>query len=274
MLAFFALLLSLNGYGQVKLNLSYQPDTKIYTVSILPEVSWPAPKNMLASAQIVLKVPAGVNFTPGISSMVDGLVWADNAYIDNPGGAPGFSFVCIALVNGPTSKIEFTEGKEIPLFSFKNISDECVGLLELLSNQDPLVLAVRAGGLNITQHLAVLGARGNAVSGIANGSVDCSPASGVGELPEKLIEEVRISPVPADKMVTIQWTLLTEGNEYQQIVLCDAQGREVYRDKISNGKGLHSLQLPVANWKAGLYRMRFVSDKGHQTQAWNLMVVH
>lgn len=274
MLAFFALLLSSQGFAQVNLNLSYHAETKVYTVSILPDITWQAPKNMLASAQVVLKVPYDTEFTPGITSLVDGLVWADNAYVENPAGAPGFTFVCIALVNGPTTKIELLEGKEFPLFSFVNAGGDCVGLVELLLNDDSRVQAVRAAGMNITQHMAILGARGNGVSGIENSSVDCSPASGVVDVPEKLIEDVKIAPVPADKSVTIQWTQLSELNVYKQVVICDVQGREVLREKIGQGKGGHSLQLNVENWQSGMYRVRFMFDNGQQTQAWNMMVIH
>jgi hypothetical protein len=276
MLAIFTcMLLANSAFAQVKLNLRYHEDTKVYTVSMLPEVTWAAPQNMLASAQVVLAVPAGSDFTPAITSMVDGLVWADNAYIENPAGALGKTFVCIALVNGPTSKIELANGKEVPLFSFVNAGGNCAGLVELLPNDDARVQAVRGSGLNVTQYLAVLGARGNAFAGVDGEGVDCSSAStGIGQLTEKLVDNVLISPVPADESLTIQWTLLSDRNVYKQIVICDAQGREVLREKISDGLGAHTLHLNVGNWAAGLYRVRFAFGSGHQTQAWNLMVVH
>jgi hypothetical protein len=266
-------LLCLQGSAQVKFNLSFEPSTKVYTVSILPDVSWSAPKNMVASAQIVLKTESGSGFTPGITSLVDGLVWADNAYIEDPAGAIGNTFVCIALVNGPTTKIEMSKDKELPLFSFTNVNGDCAGLVELLPNDHPMVQTVRAAGLNVTQHMAILGAMGNGVTGIVSGSVDCSPATDVTEIPQWL-EEVKISPVPADKSVTIQWTQVAESVARNQMVICDVQGREIFREKVGQGKGTHSLQLNVENWQSGMYRVRFLQENGHHSQTWNMMVIH
>ena len=268
-----ALLLSMAASAQVKFNLRYEEATKVYTVSLTPEVTFNSPHNMVSSGQIVLRVDADAAFTPGITSMVDGLVWADNAYLDYPADAPEYMFVCISLVNGPTTKIGLTADKEMPLFSFINVAGGCPGKVELLDNNDPMVQAVRATGYNVTQYLPVLGARGNAFSGILNSAVDCSSSSGTTtEL--QIIDEVLISPVPADKTITVQWTQLSDQHRLQQIVICDAKGSEILREKISEGKGKHTQHINVENWKAGMYRLRFVSEKSHQTKSWNLMVIH
>lgn len=274
MLAFFTILLAEGAGAQVRLNLGYVPDTRTYTVSILPETSWSSPQNMVASGQVVLKVASGTEFIPGITTLLNGLVWSDNAYIENPQGMDGYTLVCIALVNGPTSKIKFEEGQEVPLFSFVNTGGTCPGLVELIDNSDPAVQEVRASGFNVTQNLAVLGAHGNAITGIANGSVDCSLATGVVDPSDKMLDHVKISPVPADRSVNIQWTMLTDRSFYKQMVICDAQGKEVFRQTVSGGKGPQSIELNVNNWKSGLYRVRFVFDNGQSTQSWNFMIIH
>lgn len=268
-----ALLLTTVVSAQVKFNLAYDGATKVYTVSLVPEVSWNAPLNMVNTAQIVLRVDAGSAFTPGITSLVDGLIWADNSYVEQPDVAPGYAFVCISLVNGPTNKIGFANDKEVPLFSFVNVGGGCVGKMALLDNNDPMVQAVRAKGYNVTQNLPVLGARGNAFSGVLNSEVDCALSTNTKEEP-RFIDEVMVSPVPADKVVNVQWTQMTEQHAVRQIVVCDAKGTEVLRERIANGAGPHSMSIQVENWQAGLYRLRFVSDRGHQTKAWNLMVIH
>jgi len=267
------MLLSTLVSAQVKLNLSYDAATKVYTVSALPEVTWNAPLNMINTAQIVLRVDAGVPFTPGITTLVDGLIWADNAYVELPDVAPGYTFVCISLVNGPTTKIGIANEKEVPLFAFTNVGGDCVGKIALLDNSDPMVQAVRANGYNITQNLPILGAKGNAFAGVLTSSVDCAVSSSTKEEP-RLIDGVMVSPVPADKTVNVQWTQVSDQHALRQIVVCDAKGSEVLRERISNGKGPHALTIQVENWQAGLYRLRFVSDQGHQTKAWNLMVIH
>lgn len=260
--------------AQVKFNLSYQEATQVYTLSILPEATWAYPKNMVSSAQIVLRVDAASDFVPGITSLVPGLVWADNAYIEQPAGAPDYTFVCIALINGPTAAIQLVEGQEVPLFSFVNAGQGCAGSITMLANDDPMVQAVRADHFNITQHLAVLGNRGNAFNGFEHSRVECAVLSGLDEASATIIDEVKISPTPADKTVTIQWTLRTEQPGLRQMVICDARGREVLREKISDGQGQHTLHLNVADWSAGLYRVRFMLDNERHTQSWNLMIIH
>lgn len=269
-----ALLVSSMLSAQVRFNLTYQESNKVYTLSIIPVATWEAPKNMVGSAQIVLRVDANSDFIPGITSLIPGLTWADNAYIEQPTGAPGYTFVCIALVNGPTSAIKLVAGQEVPLFSFVNAGQGCAGPVTMLANDDPMVQAVRAANFNITQHLAVLGLRGNAFAGLENHTVECAATSGADAISNKLIDDVKISPLPADQTVKIQWSLLSDQPGLRQMVICDAQGREVLREKISDGKGTHSLIVPVANWQAGMYRVHFVLANDRHTQSWNLMVIH
>ena len=268
-----ALLVSSPLFSQVKFNLGYQPETGVYTVSILPEISWAAPKNTVGSAQIVLRASADLAFTPNIISLIPGTTWIDNAYVEKPAAAPAFTFVCIALASGPTDKITLAEGHEIPLFSFTNAGGGCAGLVELVENDDPVVQAVKTGGFNVTQNFSVLGARGNAFTGIANGSVECA-VSGSKDLPDKFIESVQISPVPSSEDVMIRWHLLADYNEHLDLVITNSIGQEVFREKVTGSKGEGALKVIVKDWKSGIYRVNFQFSRGRRTQAWNLMVMH
>lgn len=269
-----ALFLSGSICGQVKFNLTYQPETGRYTVSILPEVSWPAPKNQVGSAQVVLRVASDIDFIPGITSLVPDAVWADNAYVEQTAAAPGYTFVCIALVSGRTDKITFNEGEEVPLFSFVNAGGDCAGAVELLPNDDPMVVAVVAEGFNITQHIGVLGARGNAYSGIINGTTDCGATSGNHEAGAVLIETVQVSPVPASEQVLIRWHMPVDNDDRVEMVMVDQLGREEYREAVGSIKGEHALLIPVKNWQSGIYRLYFQFGSGRRTQSWNVVVLH
>ncbi|MBL7781853.1 MAG: T9SS type A sorting domain-containing protein [Saprospiraceae bacterium] len=268
------LLISQMTYAQVKFNLGYAETTHTYTLSIVPQTTWESPKNMVNSAQIVLRIDAGSEFTPAITSLVEGLTWADNAYVEHPDGDPEHTFVCISLVNGPTSLIKMIAGEEVPLFSFVNVAGGCAGAVTLLANDAPAVLAVRSAGYNVTQHFAVLGARKNAFTGFENATVECAAVTGADELAGKLVDEVKVSPVPADKTATIQWNLLSDMQGAGLIRIFDAQGREVFQEKNSGGTGWHTLQLNVQNWQPGLYRIQFEFDQGQRTKSWNMMVIH
>ncbi len=259
-------------FGQVKFNLSYKIETQTYIVSVIPETNYTEPKNMVGSAQIVLRANFNENFAPIITSLVDGLTWADNAYVDYPAEVPKYTFVCIALVNGPTKKIQFTTDKEVELFSFKNAGGDCPGLIELVSNDDQIVQQVRASGYNVTQNLSVLGAKGNAYAGILNGVVECS-VSGTTIANDRNIGNIQIAPVPADRRVTITWENLHDIKQRMEIVITDSKSREVFREKVGGIKGENALNVDVSNWPSGVYNFRFQFDSGGQTRAWRFMVM-
>jgi hypothetical protein len=268
----FLLSLSGNLFAQVKFNLSYQAATQTYTVSVVPETTYPEPKNTLGSAQVVVRAKFSSGFTPAITSLVDGVVWADNSYIDFPVESPEYTFVCIALVNGPTRKIILSEGKEVPLFSFKNAGGDCPGMLELMPNDDPMVQTIRAASYNVTQHFGVLGARGNAFSGILEGAAECT-LSGTHNLNDQLVEDVQISPIPADKRVTLRWQNSSEISQRMEMVVTDSRSREIYREKMTGSKGESTVNVDVSSWAAGVYYVRFQFDNGRQTRGWHFMVM-
>jgi len=261
-------------FGQVKFNLHYEPNTAVYTVSIIPEFSCSAPKNIVGSAQIVLRVAANVEFVPGITSLVEGAVWADNAYIEQPGVAPGYRFVCIALASGPNKNIPVAEGQAVPLFSFINVGGGCAGLVELLPNDDVTVQAVRSVGYNVTQHLSMLATRGEAYSGVENGSADCAVSTGSQEVWTKIVGSVQISPVPASESVNIRWMNLADYAEHLDLVITNNTGQVIYREKINGLKGEHTQRIGVKYWKSGAYRVQFQFSGGRRTRGWNLLVTH
>lgn len=266
------LLVSTQLFSQVKLNLTFQAETMTYTVSMVSDATYTEPKNMVGAVQIVLRSKFNVNFTPIITSRIEGVIWADNAYVDYPAATPEYTYACIALANGPTKKIQFTAGQELPLFSFKNAGGECPGLIELVANEDPQVQLVKASGYNVTQSLSVLGARGNAYAGILNGSIECL-VSNTKTIQEKVIEELQIAPVPADRLVTISWENLNEIHKRVELVIMDNKGREVYREKVSGVKGKNVLEIDVSNWFSGVYTMRFQFENAGQTRGWHFMVI-
>ncbi len=260
--------------GQVKFNLSYQPDSKVFTVSILPVRTWAAPLNKIGAAQIVLRAPYNNAFSPAITSLVDGVVWADNSYIENPGSAPGVAYISIVMVNGPTDKIPLVEGQETPLFSFKSASGSCPEILELPANDDPAVQAVVAEGFNVTQNLAVLGLRGNAYAGIGSGAVKCGLTTAIDESDPLALSPIQIAPVPADDQVTISWTQNMENTDRTDLVVFNKLGQEVFRETMRQFVGEHTHTLRVKNWNAGLYSLFFQNSSGRKTPVRNLLVVH
>ena len=126
--------------AQVKLSLTLLPDQQTYLVSMTPEVTWAAPMNMIGSAQIVIRLPADKPFLAGnIKSLVPGVSWADNALIEKPASASDYSFICFVLNELGTKSIPFHAGVETPLFTFVNLEPGCVGLMELVENNNATI---------------------------------------------------------------------------------------------------------------------------------------
>jgi hypothetical protein len=163
-------------WAQVKFNLSLMPDQRTYLVSMVPETTWPSPQNTVASVQVVLQTYADKAFLAGeIKSMIPGISWSDNAYVEKPSAADNHNFVCFVLNERGTNKISFEAGLETPLFTFVNLEPGCVGIVELVENNSTIVQnVVQNDRLNITQNMTVLGARGNAYTGVVNKTTDCT----------------------------------------------------------------------------------------------------
>ncbi len=261
--------------AQVKFNLHYQAETKTFTVSILPERTWAAPLNKVGAAQIILRVPAGAAFSPAVTTLVNGVVWSDNAYVENLPESPGLSYIAIAMVNGPTDQIPLTEGQEVPLFSFVSATGACPEKIELPANDDPAVRAVIAAGYNVTQHLAVLGARGNAYAGIGEGLVLCNGQTSAAPSPDAHgFQQVQIAPIPANDQTTVSWVQTRALDGRVELVVTNTLGQEVYREQVPGAEGKHAAMLRVKNWKPGLYSLTFQNAAGRISGAHNLLVLH
>ena len=260
--------------AQAKLNLQLQSDGKTISVGIIPEKTWVSPRNMVGSAQVVLRVSSDAGFVPGIVSKIDGLHWMDNFYVENPAQDPGFTYVCIALVEGATTKIPFTESQETILFEFKNAAGDCPGTVEILDNNDPKVLLVRAGGYNVTHNCAVLGAGKNAVTGIENGTITCNVSGTDKGSSFWTMGAVTLFPSPADQAIEVRWENVEKVEGNLLLIVTDATGREIERQTVAGDAGKGAKTFIVKNWPVGLYNCRFALQDGRKSRAWNFVVMH
>lgn len=247
--------------SQVRLNLSLMPDRQTYLVSMLPDQSWQAPMNAVGSAQIVIQTDAAKPFLAGqIKSLVPGVSWLDNAYVESPGAAPQYRFICFALNEPGTRNIAFQAGVETPLFSFVNLEPGCAGPVNLIDNNDPLIQqVVSKNHLNVTQNITVLGARGNAFSGIAVNNADCSELQTKTE--EFIVSNLKIYPVPATDILQMHWELAPEQN-IDKLLVTDMIGRQLVLETIKPLAGAHQYNLDVATFPTGLYLATLINKEG------------
>lgn len=249
--------------AQVKLNLTLLPDQRTYLVSMTPEVSWTEPMNMTGSAQIVVRLPAGKPFTAGnIKSLIPGVTWVDNAFVEMPASAPDYNFVCFVLNELGTKGIHYQAGIETPLFTFQNLEPECAGRLELSGNEDPVIeKVVQNDHINITQNLTVLGAYGNAFSGIGNNTADCAATSSTTTV--NLVDELRVFPIPVADFLNIRWVNGAEANDMPgNLHVFNSLGSLISLNTLTKLSGEQNIRLDVSAWPTGLYSARFIADSG------------
>ena len=269
--------LSNHTFAQVKFNLSLLGDQKTYLVSMISESNWNTPANTVASIQVVLKYSSERSFLAGnIVSLVNGVSWNDNAYVESPGSAQDYNFVCFTLNEKGTKQIPFPRGQEVPLFTFVNLSQECVGKIELIDNNTDFVKrVVNRDRLNITQNITVLGARGNAYTGILNGTVDCAEAVITStDQVQPLVNHLRVYPVPAHAMLNVAWENAVQRGP-DKLLISNPLGEnvEMHRELLPNASGEQSLQVNVASYPSGLYTGTLINARGER-QHFRFIVTH
>ncbi len=247
--------------AQVKFGLSLLPDQETYLLSIKAEKSWTAPRNITGSVQVVVKVPADVPFIAGkIQSLIPGLSWSDNALVVQPSAAPGYNFVCFVLNEPGTKNIPFEEGVETPLFTFKNLEPGRTAKLELTLNDDPMVQkVVKVDHFNITQNITVLGANGNAFTGIFGHTPSTTTA-----VPQiELLEKLKVYPVPAMDFIQVNWESHAAKAELpSRLQAMNAAGQVIATYPLNKQVGQQSLRVDVSAWPAGLYVFKVQTDLG------------
>jgi hypothetical protein len=259
--------------AQVKFNLSLMQDNKTYLVSFISEKTWTEPTNMVGSIQVVIRVDANQLFqATNIQTLVEGLSWSDNAYLDNTESDPTHNYVAFVLNEKATKLINFTEGVETPLFTFKNVYETCAGVIELTANDDPWVKqVVGTDHINVTQNISVLGARGNAFSGIANGTTDCS-STVVTTNEVRSIQNLEVFPVPANNNLQLKWSGQDMGKN-PKIKITNTLGGLVSMHDVSPSNGTQSLSLDVSNFQTGLYAGTFMNENG-RLESFRFLVIH
>jgi len=257
--------------AQVKFGLSLLPDQETYLISLKAEKSWAAPANITGAVQVVLKVPANVPFVAGkIQSLIPGLSWSDNALVVQPSAAPEYNFVCFVLNEPGTKQIQYQEGVELPLFTFKNLEPGRAAKLELTLNDDPLVQkVVKVDHINITQNITVLGANGNAFTGVFGQTSSSTTA-----LPQvEILEKLKVYPIPARDFVWVNWESQAPKAELpNRLQVFSATGSLISTFSLNQQVGQQQLRVDVSTWPSGLYVFKAQNSAG-KMQAFKCLVM-
>ena len=144
---------------------NYQLDRlgdNLFQVSLIPNVTYTNPNNLVNSAQVVVKVKTGgfavSNLTNLINTGLSNEVSFTNSSRNNaPALNPGYDYISFSLQSGATTDIPFTTGVPVPLFTFQNGGICTQDSLYLIRTDDPFHFSNNSGVANTQHQLTVLG---------------------------------------------------------------------------------------------------------------------
>lgn len=264
--------------AQVQFQLDLDADTKIYTVSMLPQVTWEPPYNRTATAQITVKAPTGLFEMKEFISLTPNVEWVMNSRINSPAEAPDYDYLSFTLVTTGLEPIDFVKGKATKLFCFKNAT-ACTGMVSLMDNKIDAFLPPNSRNANVGNSIGVHGARGEAYIGNVNNKAF---ACDYGITPTQLVvtdskkdETVEPQPVketleaytdiypnPTNQQLNIKFSWDKTGGE-KEIALYNNLGKlvEVHEEKVVIGD--NHLTFDIAALPSGIYNV-FLLEKGER----------
>jgi len=273
--------------AQVQFQLDLDADTKIYTVSMLPQVTWEPPFNRTATAQITVKAPAGLFTMEDFRSLTPNVEWNMNSRIDSPAEAPAYDYLSFTLVTSGLEPMEFVKGKPTKLFCFKNATT-CSGMVSLMDNKTDAFLPPNSRNINVGNSIGVHGARGEAYTGNVS---DKAFACDYGITPTQLVvtdtkkEEVvesqaiaetieaytDIFPNPTNQLLNVKFSWDKTVGE-KEVLLYNNLGKlvQLYEEKVLHGD--NHLTFDIAALPSGIYNV-FLIEKGERIVLGKVMKV-
>lgn len=250
--------------AQVKFKLT-RTDNETYVVSMVPQQTVADRTSITGTMQVSMKIRAAEGFELGsITSLQSGVTWDKGTMIKSPDGARDYDYLSVALQSMATRGLAYQEGKEVPLFSFRN-AGQAVSTIQLIDNEaDPLVKAV-ANRFNVQNHISVLGyGQKNAYVG---NLADDSPAS-------QKIGLRRLFPNPANDHVTVQWTNYRQGEEGEvELAISESgTGRVVSREKTYMRAGSNETVVQVGQLPEGSYTINLEKAGLHLGSGLKLLI--
>jgi Secretion system C-terminal sorting domain len=238
--------------AQIQYKVERLPNSRYYIVSAISDTTYSKPMNLVSTAQVTLKVPAG-GFKVG-SIQPFGTKWSVNGRSDAPKENPEFDYINFGLRDMGTSLLTFKKGDVIPLFAFE-ASGTCLGEIALMDNKTDALTTVNEAQINVGNQMTILGAGGDAWKGNVVGAAkaDCFEMTAI----EKGMAKggIIIYPNPVQDELTITFTRGVKEAKEGFINLYDAAGRIMLREKRQFNDGLNEQRFDVSNLSAGTYQV-------------------
>jgi len=242
--------------GQVSFKLAKLADGETFCVSLIPQKSWSSPMNITSTAQVTIKVPTNSFEVENLVSMHADIAWEYNSKSTAPMESAEFDYLSFGLSSMGTKQLEYQEGVEIPLFTFKN-AKICQGSIELMSNDDPFK-SPNSRRANVGNSITVFGAKGEAYVG--NHSKNVIPCQTELSLDAETSTQLETAPIvypnPAinDVFVNLNW--LEEARD-GHFVIKDISGRTVGKKAVQLESGFNKVGLNVKDLSGGIFLIEF-----------------
>ncbi len=261
--------------AQVQFILDLDPDTRVYTVSMLPEVTWSPPYNKTATAQITVKAPTDLFELAEFKSLTPDVEWSMNARVNGPQEAPKTDYLSFTLVTGGLEPLTYEAGVPTKLFCFKNATD-CTGQVSLINNDTDPFLPPNSRSINVGNSIAVHGARGEAYTGnVSDKAFECDygleSINATPAVPASIEDFVNIYPNPTQSVMNIDFSW-DKSIGKKQILIYDSIGSLVQFSKEEITLGENNIRMDVSKLTNGIYNVLIV-EKGDRITLGKIMKV-
>lgn len=240
--------------AQVQFKLAKLADGETFCVSLIPQKNWVSPMNITSTAQVTIKVPTNSFEVEDLVSMHANINWEYNSKSTAPMEAAEFDYLSFGLSSMGTNELEYQQGVEVPLFTFKN-ANNCQGSIELMSDNDPFK-SPNSRRANVGNSITVFGARGEAyVGNHSQKSIPCT-AEAVLLADAQLETAPVVYPNPAinEVFVDLNWLeAATEGH----FIIKDMNGRTVGQKAMMIEQGFNKINLNVKELSGGIFSIEF-----------------
>jgi hypothetical protein len=252
--------------AQVDFKLDLMGDNQTYKFSIISGKTWEPPMNTAATFQATIKVPVNAGFELGdIESLVDGLFFTKSGFIKSPAESPDYEYFTFSFIRPLTDKLEFEEGKEMPLFTFKN-KGICPGPIELIDNVEDPFIYPNSENVVIGNYLSVAGAGGNAFKSLSkdNKVADCSGTTiEEQEKHASYFEILKVFPNPTvDQINLVFWISDKATASNFSFEITDNLGKVKQVKNVESRLGKANVTFDVHDFPAGSYFVNMKEENG------------
>lgn len=262
----------MQSFAQVKFNLVAKEGQSSFDVVAVSEKSYDFPQNMVATAQVTIRIKTGSDFdVQAIEGGVPSARWALNSVVDNHPASPGFTYYSFGLESMGVKEYVFEKEKETTLFRFKNAGSSAEGLT-LISDNDPMVKKVLETRINLGNQINILGFERGISNAYAGNVLGAEPT--LAEIFTKMLSIESIYPNPASSITKVRFQNNFRNATDQLLLEVVHVGTSLVVEKheLPTSFGTYDFPLNVKGFQEGLYLIRLVRNGSSDAESMRLFV--